>query len=82
MNRSILSILTNFGCHFGCRYCVYKNNKINIPKTNIDTFGWSELESELKDRQGETISISGGGDPLYKYKDNIGVLQQTIYIIG
>ena len=81
MNRSILSILTNFGCHFGCRYCVYKNNKINIPKTNIDTFGWNELESELKDRQGETISISGGGDPLYKYKDNIGFYNKLFTLL-
>lgn len=65
--KSMLSILTNFGCHFGCSYCVYKNNKININKTHIDTFGWNELEKELKKHEGEFVSVSGGGDPLYSY---------------
>lgn len=66
-NKKILSILTNFGCHFACSYCVYRENGINIPFTDIDTFGWNELEEELKKRKGELVSISGGGDPLYNY---------------
>lgn len=70
MEDKILSILTNFGCHFGCSYCVYRENGINIPSTNIDTFGWNELEEQLKIHKGELVSISGGGDPLYNY-DNI-----------
>ena len=67
---SFLSVLTNFGCHFSCPYCVYKNNNINIPKTSSDTFGWEELENELKKYKGNLISISGGGDPLYNYASN------------
>lgn len=63
----MLSILTNFGCHFGCSYCVYRDNGIQIPRTFLKTFGWNQLEEELKQRKGETISISGGGDPLYEY---------------
>ena len=70
MEDKILSILTNFGCHFGCSYCVYRENGINIPLTNVDTFGWNELEEQLKLHKGELVSISGGGDPLYNY-DNI-----------
>lgn len=66
----MLSILTNFGCHFGCSYCVYKNNKIDIPYTNVDTFGWNALEKELEKNRGELVSISGGGDPLYNYNNN------------
>ena len=66
-NKKILSILTNFGCHFACSYCVYRENGINIPFTDIDTFGWNELEEELKKHKGELVSISGGGDPLYNY---------------
>lgn len=65
----MLSILSNFGCHFGCSYCVYRENGINIPPTDYKTFGWKELEEELKSREGELISISGGGDPLYKHSD-------------
>lgn len=65
--NSVLSILSNFGCHWGCRYCVYRENGINIPKTDYRTFGWHELEEQLKLHKGELVSISGGGDPLYNY---------------
>lgn len=64
----MLSVLTNFGCHWGCRYCVYRENGINIPHTDVGTFGWDELEKQLKQHKGELISISGGGDPLYNYE--------------
>lgn len=70
MNNRILSILTNFGCHWGCRYCVYRENGINIPKTNYRTFGWKQLEEQFQIHRGETVSISGGGDPLYNYGDD------------
>lgn len=66
----MLSILINFGCHFGCSYCVYRDNKINIPFTHIDTFGWNQLEEELKKHKGEEVSVSGGGDPLYNYDES------------
>lgn len=71
MNNKMLSILTNFGCHWGCRYCVYRGNGINIKTTDFRTFGWIELEEELKNHKGELVSISGGGDPLYDYDKNI-----------
>lgn len=67
---SMLSVLTNFGCHWGCRYCVYRENGINIPKTDYRTFGWNELERELQKHKGELVSISGGGDPLYNFESN------------
>lgn len=67
MSSSMLSILTNFGCHFACPYCVYRDNGISIPKTTKDTFNWEKLEEEVAKRKGETISVSGGGDPLYRY---------------
>lgn len=66
-NKRILSILTNFGCHWGCRYCVYRENGIKIKTTDFITFGWRELEEQLKLHKGELVSISGGGDPLYDY---------------
>lgn len=69
-NDMILSILTNFGCHWGCRYCVYRENGINIPHTDLRTFGWKELEEQLKLHKGELVSVSGGGDPLYNYNEN------------
>lgn len=77
----MLSILTNFGCHFGCSYCVYRENGINIPNTNINTFGWNELEEELKKYKGEIVSISGGGDPLYNYEDNEDFYEKLFYLL-
>lgn len=71
-NCSMLSILTNFGCHWGCRYCVYRENGIKIKTTDFRTFGWRKLEEQLKQHKGELVSISGGGDPLlYDYNKNI-----------
>ena len=32
-----LSIITNFGCHFTCPYCVVKNNHINVSPTTIES---------------------------------------------
>ena len=30
-----LSIITNFGCHYNCPYCIVKNNNLHIPKTTL-----------------------------------------------
>ena len=35
MNDKYLSVITNFGCHYSCPYCIVKNNHLNIPKTTI-----------------------------------------------
>ena len=35
MNDKYLSVITNFGCHYSCQYCIVKNNHLNIPKTTI-----------------------------------------------
>ncbi|MFR2887912.1 MAG: radical SAM protein [Clostridium butyricum] len=77
----MLSILTNFGCHFGCSYCVYRENGINIPKTDYRTFGWGTLEEELKKHKGELVSISGGGDPLYNYDNNKGFYEKLFLLL-
>lgn len=81
MNKSMLSILTNFGCHFGCSYCVYRENGINIPYTNVKTFSWNKLEKELEKHKGELVSVSGGGDPLYKYQDNIEFYNRLLVLL-
>lgn len=35
MNDKYLSVITNFGCHYSCPYCIVKNNHLNIPKTTL-----------------------------------------------
>ena len=66
MNNKYLSIITNFGCHGKCPYCIVRENGINVPKTTLG--GLDNLESVLKDMDCNIISVSGGGDPLHEYE--------------
>lgn len=63
-----LSIITNFGCHYRCPYCIVKKNNLHIPKTTIE--GLSCLRGEITRNKANIISISGGGDPLYQYEQH------------
>lgn len=60
-----LSIITNFGCHYECPYCVVKTNGIYVPSTTIE--GLDTLKDAVEYEKATIISVSGGGDPLYKY---------------
>ena len=58
-----LSIITNFGCHGRCPYCIARENGIKVPKSTIG--GLDKLEDAIKMTGANIVSISGGGDPLY-----------------
>lgn len=68
MNEKYLSIITNFGCHYKCPYCIVKNNNINIPPTTIK--GLDTLKEAVEFEKATIVSVSGGGDPLYRYGDH------------
>lgn len=68
MAEKCLSIITNFGCHFKCPYCVVKNNNIDVPPTTIK--GLRFLKSAAQYEKAKKISVSGGGDPLHNYPEN------------
>lgn len=68
MAEKYLSIITNFGCHFKCPYCVVKNNHINVPQTTIK--GLRFLKSAADYEKATIISVSGGGDPLHNYSEH------------
>lgn len=63
-----ISIITNFGCSSNCWYCIWKNHPMKNfrPDTN-----WKKLCSFLieygRNSQRNKVSVSGGGDPLFKY---------------
>ena len=65
MNDKYLSIITNFGCHFECPYCIVKKNGIDVPSTTIESLDY--LEEAIKAEGANIVSVSGGGDPLYHY---------------
>lgn len=61
-----LSIITNFGCHYSCPYCIVKNNNIKVPKTTVK--GLNSLKQTLIGYGCNIVSVSGGGDPLHEYE--------------
>lgn len=63
-----LSVITNFGCHGRCPYCIVRENGIKVPKSTVD--GLDKLEDAITLTGANIVSISGGGDPLYRYSDN------------
>lgn len=68
MGEKYLSIITNFGCHYECPYCIVKNNNIDVPKTTVD--GLNGLIYAIKSNNIDMVSLSGGGDPLYKLEEH------------
>lgn len=64
--KKTLSIITNFGCHFTCPYCVVKNNSIDVPVTTNESL--DKLKAAVELVRPDKISISGGGDPLFHYE--------------
>lgn len=70
MSEKYLSIITNFGCHGKCPYCITKTNNIAVPKTTID--GLKNLYGYLHPvKKYNIVSVSGGGDPLFQYEKNV-----------
>lgn len=67
MNK-YMSIITNFGCHWKCPYCIVRENKIGVPKTNIT--GLDNLIKEIKASECNIVSLSGGGDPVHDFDKN------------
>ena len=61
-----MSIITNFGCHGKCPYCIVRENGIDVPKTTLS--GLTKLIDKVKENNCHIIFISGGGDPLHNYE--------------
>ena len=58
------SIITNFGCHYKCPYCITKQTGMHLPET--DALAVSKtLRGLLEDDRIESLSFSGGGDPMH-----------------
>lgn len=74
-----LSIITNFGCHYTCPYCIVKENGINVPATT--TKGLDNLASTIKENNITMISISGGGDPLHNFEQHRDFYKKLFKIV-
>jgi hypothetical protein len=65
-----ISIVTNFGCNANCWYCIWKGHRLENISEPTD---WNKLSKFLEDNKAKgKVSISGGGDCLYKYDRYVG----------
>jgi hypothetical protein len=73
MLRSVgpnISVITNWGCRANCWYCIWKGHKLENVRLSTD---WQKLEDFLtQHRDKGKVSVSGGGDCLYKYDLYVG----------
>lgn len=74
-----LSVITNFGCHYKCPYCIVKNNNLHISVSTLE--GLDGLRDALKKNNSTIVSISGGGDPLYEYEKHIDWYRKFFNIV-
>lgn len=58
------SIITNFGCDRNCPYCISKIGEHGIPHTSLSETLASFI-SIAKTAEMTSLSVSGGGDPLF-----------------
>jgi hypothetical protein len=60
-----ISVITNFGCRANCWYCIWKGHALENVNEKTD---WNKLEKFLfNNKEKGKVSVSGGGDCLYKY---------------
>jgi len=65
-----ISVITNFGCRADCWYCIWKGHPLEHVNEKTD---WDKLEKFLyENRDKGKVSVSGGGDCLYKYDKHVG----------
>lgn len=64
MPNTSYSVITNFGCHYQCPYCITKQTGMALPETGALAVS-KTLRNLLRDDYIEFLSFSGGGDPMH-----------------
>lgn len=66
------TVITNFGCDQGCRYCISKAHPLLQGKiTPPEGLDWENLEKYISLTEAPNINLSGGGDPFYQWENKI-----------
>lgn len=77
MSQNNLSIITNFGCHYSCGFCISSSqNSKNDYKFKLKDA--RDIRNLLKSGNYSRLSISGGGDPLFIHNVDISLLYKFI----
>ena len=58
------SVITNFGCHWQCPYCIVSNTGIQIAETRMGATYDTVMDLADSGKM-KFLSFSGGGDPLW-----------------
>ena len=64
-----ISIITDFGCDNDCSFCIWKKHSLGkkpAPKTDFRRLALFLKENKFKKK----VSVSGGGDPLFRYSED------------
>lgn len=78
-----ISIITNFGCSSNCWYCIWKKHELLNNIQTCNNTDWNKLEEFISNNQNKgKVSISGGGDPLYKFSTNQAWWNKTFSILS
>lgn len=80
MSHRCLSIITQFGCHYTCPYCIVSAQGMNFKRTDETIF--PRVIEKLNTGVYDFISLSGGGDPLFNFERNINWYNQLFSIIS
>lgn len=62
------SVITNFGCHWTCPYCIVKKTGLNVPVTDMQAT-LKTISRESEHHPMKFLSFSGGGDPLFPMRE-------------
>lgn len=68
MNKNY-SLITNFGCHWTCPYCIVRENGLNIDETDIFV-AKNTIFRLINEDKIDFLSFSGGGDPLFMINED------------
>ena len=72
------SIITNYGCHWTCPYCIVRETSKNIPYTDTDKV-LCTMEPLFSDGLVRFLSLSGGGDPCHPLSDDDAEERMRLY---
>lgn len=75
------TIITNFGCNQGCKYCITRAHPILKNKvTDESKIDWTYLEKCISETSAPTINLSGGGDPFFHWEKHLDFYKRVYEI--
>lgn len=74
------SVITNFGCHWQCPYCIVRNTGIQIAETRMGATYDTVMDLADSGKM-KFLSFSGGGDPLWGLDIRRAYWYSSVFIV-